>query len=284
MKALFFGLNVIDIQYLIETGIQQNKKYRAKEVELSIGGPAVNAAITFTVLGGDASYAGFINGHMFSHWIENELQTYKVICCDLSGKIPAVPVFSSIISSMNNGDRTIVYNPPEEHDGVIEADLLHDIELVLLDGFFIESAIKVAKLAKTSNIPVVLDGGSWKYGMDNLLPYIDIAICSENFITPYTTSIHNTIDMLISRGIQNVAFTRGGDPIVYTEMNTFNQFNVNKIEVIDTLGAGDIFHGAFCYFFLKHKNFIEALREASYIASYSCQFKGTREWIKYYDK
>ncbi|NET50891.1 MAG: sugar kinase, partial [Merismopedia sp. SIO2A8] len=49
----------------------------------------------------------------------------------------------------------------------------------------------------------------------------------------------------------------------------------------DTLGAGDIFHGAFCHYILQ-QNFTESLVAAAEIASNSCKFFGTRRWMEFY--
>jgi sugar/nucleoside kinase (ribokinase family) len=50
---------------------------------------------------------------------------------------------------------------------------------------------------------------------------------------------------------------------------------------VDTMGAGDIFHGAFCFFSSEGKGFVESLGEAANIAAESCRYKGTREWMKH---
>jgi sugar/nucleoside kinase (ribokinase family) len=48
---------------------------------------------------------------------------------------------------------------------------------------------------------------------------------------------------------------------------------------VDTLGAGDILHGAFCYYSSLGQVFQEALTNAVRVASESCRFRGTREWM-----
>jgi len=48
---------------------------------------------------------------------------------------------------------------------------------------------------------------------------------------------------------------------------------------VDTLGAGDIFHGAFCHFILQ-ESWEDALGKAAEVASHSCRYFGTREWMK----
>jgi sugar/nucleoside kinase (ribokinase family) len=54
--------------------------------------------------------------------------------------------------------------------------------------------------------------------------------------------------------------------------------DVPTVQAVDTLGAGDIFHGAFCHYILR-ENFPTALKQAAHIASFSCQFFGTRRWM-----
>ena len=55
---------------------------------------------------------------------------------------------------------------------------------------------------------------------------------------------------------------------------------VPTVETVDTTGAGDIFHGAFCYFAASGSGFVGALAEAANIAAESCRFHGTREWMQ----
>ncbi len=58
------------------------------------------------------------------------------------------------------------------------------------------------------------------------------------------------------------------------------ELKVPEIEVVDTLGSGDIFHGAFCHFILQDNDFIKSLEKATQIAGLSCTFYGTRKWIE----
>jgi sugar/nucleoside kinase (ribokinase family) len=53
------------------------------------------------------------------------------------------------------------------------------------------------------------------------------------------------------------------------------------VAAVDTMGAGDIFHGAFCYFFSIGYGFEESLERAAEIASESCRYRGTREWAEH---
>jgi sugar/nucleoside kinase (ribokinase family) len=82
-------------------------------------------------------------------------------------------------------------------------------------------------------------------------------------------------------GVTNIAITRGAAPICFHSNAASGSMKVPSINPIDTMGAGDIFHGAFCYFSSEGKGFVEALGEAAQIAADSCRYKGTREWMKH---
>jgi sugar/nucleoside kinase (ribokinase family) len=158
-------------------------------------------------------------------------------------------------------------------------DILDDVAIVLIDGHQMDISIAIAKLAKASNIPVAIDGGSWKSGFEKVLPNVKYAICSENFYPPACKDRQDVFDYLQELGIPHIAITQGENPIQYCDRTQRGEIEVPIIKAFDTLGAGDIFHGAFCHYILQ-TNFRESLSLAARIASNSCQFFGTRKWMK----
>jgi len=96
----------------------------------------------------------------------------------------------------------------------------------------------------------VLDGGSWKEGTDELLGFADTAICSNDFKPPGCANEDEVIDYLIGRGVANIAITKGAHPIRFQSDAASGSVRVPLIEPVDTMGAGDIFHGAFLLLFV----------------------------------
>jgi sugar/nucleoside kinase (ribokinase family) len=191
-------------------------------------------------------------------------------------------VFASIITSQHSGDRTIFsYHPDNKSD--INSSLnfkFNNYSLVLFDGFHPELAIGLAKEAFKNSIPTVLDGGSWKPGLDELLKYIDIAICSHDFKVPEGSDPASVFSHLHGRGVKQVAITNGGNNILCSEGNEVEELAGKPVTVVDTLGAGDIFHGAFCHYYNAGENFRPSIEKASIVASESCKSFGTREWMR----
>lgn len=83
---------------------------------------------------------------------------------------------------------------------------------------------------------------------------------------------------LASLGIAHIAITHGEKPIVYRSGAQNGEIEVPLVPAIDTLAAGDIFHGAFCNAILQ-SDFVTALTLAAEVAAFSCQFFGARQWL-----
>jgi len=280
--GLFHGLNTIDIQFLLDHYPAVNSKTKARKNGIYVGGPATNASVAFSWLKGKSLLISPVGMHHFTSFISGELYSKDIILLDPIASIKTEPTFASIVSNADSGDRTVFSYHPSSHEyqyNALPYDSLNDIDIVLLDGFYMKRAIEIARMANEQNIPVVLDGGSWKEGMEELLPLINIAICSSDFFPSGTAKVEEVFDFLMNKGINKIAVTRGKNPIYFSRNGGMEEIEIQKINAMDTLGAGDFFHGAFCYFYAKNGHFQEALQKASKIATLSCTAFGTREWL-----
>ena len=188
---------------------------------------------------------------------------------------------SSIIVTQATGDRAVVSMnavKTQADKTRIPDGCLHQVDIVLIDGHQIEVSAAIAQQAKSKGIPVVVDGGSWKPGLETVLPFADYAICSANFHPPNCQSTEDVVQYLRSLGVPQIAITHGEHPIEYWSHTETGVVHPTAVKAVDTLGAGDIFHGAFCHYILQ-ASFPTALEQAAKIAAYSCQFFGTRQWL-----
>ncbi len=285
LKGLFVGLTTIDIQYLVDTFPALNSKTVAGTFAMSVGGPATNAAITFAHLGGKSHLMSAIGNNQFTPFIESELHHYNVEFTDLSPLANQLPTVSSIVTT-RGGYRTVITTASLLTSNASDMTFIvhqDDYGVVLVDGFNMETCCIVAAQAKQCGIPVVLDGGSWKDGMERLLPSIDIAICSEHFLSPNGGDEDSVMEYLARQGVRYRAITSGECPIIYSVPDDNGEIAIEPVEVVDTLGAGDILHGAFCYYYALGNNFVPALLHASRVATLSCQAVGTRSWMNRLD-
>jgi len=277
--GLFVGLVTLDLIYLAECTPGVNQKVVASEYTVAAGGPATNAAVAFSYLGDRATVMGIVGQAEMAQLIRDDLTSCGVQIADLQPTTTQSPPISSIIVTQATGERAVVsINAVKSQvNSDVPEDILADVEIVLIDGHQMAVGKTIAILAKVKKIPVVIDGGSWKPGMSQLLPEVDYAICSANFYPPGCHTSAEVMAYLQGLGIPHIAITHGEKPIEYYWRGESGFLDVPIIQAVDTLGAGDVFHGAFCHYILR-ASFPDALAAAAQIAAKSCQFFGTRRW------
>lgn len=278
-SCLFLGLASVDLIYQLDNFPAPDSKNNCRDLKISGGGPALNAAVTFSFLGGKSKLISAFGKHHLAEIIKKDLSDNNVDFSDLFINTLSPPILSSIIIS-GDGERTIITSKPEfeKFSGIeLEAEAeKHDA--LLLDGFFPEAAIEAAKIFHRENKPVVFDGGSWKEKMEELLPFVTDAICSSSFFVPGLKSKSEILNYLMKSGVERAAVTNGGNAINFKTKNESGKVFPPKIQPVDTSAAGDIFHGAYVYYFLKYQDFEIALNHASKTAAESCKYFGSRKW------
>ena len=286
-KGLFVGLCTKDILFYTDDLPSHNHKSKTDDFATYIGGPAANAAITYAVLGGDATLATCLGDSTESQAMIEELNGYGVKVLNYSEYDVAPNTACIVVSS--DGKRTILSG---QHKFTVNREYdLSDYDFVLFDCNQQEISLDIlagfdgteGKL--TAKKPVVLDAGSWKSNIEKFLERADVVIASEDF---KDAEGHTIFEMKCDNS--HKAITRGERSILYcgtdllqndcAVLQNRKELPVEPVKAVDTLGAGDIFHGAFCYgYFEKGYSCEEALQYAGKVASESVKYRGPREWM-----
>ncbi len=279
-QGIFIGLSTIDVVYRLKEFPKKNSKVVADSQDAYVGGPATNASITFSQLGGRSTLVSAVGRHSMAAFVRDELQKFSVQLIDVTPDSNESPTVSSITVD-GSGHRNVisangkrVANPSAQ----VDAHAFDQAKVVMIDGHYPQVCLAWAREAKTRGVRVVLDAGSWKDGTEELLKSVDTAICSADFKPPACTSDEEVVEFLKGKGVARIAITKGPDPVVFSSGLTSGTLRVPAVSAIDTMGAGDVFHGAYCYFVATGLGFVEALGEAAEIAAESCKFHGTRAW------
>ncbi len=290
VRGLFVGVTTLDCIYQAERPPAANEKVMAIKSLTVAGGPATNAAVAFAQLGRQnrAMLASVLGEHSLTSLLREDLQGQGVILADLNPSRPGPPPVSSIVVSAATGDRAVISRSAADlkvEASQVSQEILDSVDIVLIDGHQMAVSAQIAQWAREQQIPVVVDAGSWKPNFETVLAAADVVVASANFYPPECEDAAAVFDYLRSHNIPKVAITNGAAPITYCNSSTKDSpresLEVPQVRAVDTLGAGDIFHGAFCHFFLTH-TFEEALIKASRTASFACQHWGTRDWTKIY--
>ena len=101
----------------------------------------------------------------------------------------------------------------------------------------------------------VLDGGSWKPWLTPLLGFVDVAVLSADFLPPLVPAddAQAIADFLRGFGITRTIRTNGPHPIQWWWDGESGEVPVPHVNAISTMGAGDIFHGAFVWALAQHR-------------------------------
>jgi sugar/nucleoside kinase (ribokinase family) len=163
--------------------------------------------------------------------------------------------------------------------------LIAESAVVELDGHHLMVARAAAERAAEAGRVILFDGGSWKPGTAELLPYLDVAVCSADFHPPGVSGHADTLKFLLDRGVRFAAISNGPEPIIWRTLDDNGETPVPAVKVADTLGAGDVLHGALANALtdnpaLTTNFFVRALMVSADVAASSCASFGTRGWMR----
>ncbi|GHG99685.1 PfkB family carbohydrate kinase [Streptomyces lanatus] len=287
-EGLFVGLCTLDVIQLVDHVPGPDEKLTAHEQTVAAGGPAANAAVTFAHLGGAARLLTAIGSHPLALAVTADLDRAGVSVTDLAPHATGPPAVSSIMVTASTGQRAVASTnatahrlaPPDDLGALVAA-----CDIVQFDGHHMELATATAQAARSAGRLTVLDAGSWKPGTEILLEWIDVAVCSADFRPPGTRTATDVLRLLRRQGVTWAAVTQGGRPILWAGPDSNGTVEVPSVPVADTLGAGDVLHGALTHHLATRRqptseDFVRALRAASLVAARSCGSFGTRAWMR----
>src|ERR671932_614934 len=104
-NALFVGMVTLDLVYLSAKLPGNNQKVVASDYTVAAGGPATNAAVTFSYLGNEATILGVVGTHPITHLIRDDLESHGGAIAPPDPPPPHPPPVSSIIVTQSTGDR-----------------------------------------------------------------------------------------------------------------------------------------------------------------------------------
>lgn len=282
LRGLFVGLTTLDIFYRLENTPRPNSKNIVQDQLIYAGGPAANAAVAFAALGGEATLYTALGRHPLASLARADLVAHGVKLIDSIPTFDGLPAIASIGVSPN-GDRLTLCRTKTSRPTVTPSAFPDaPPAIVLADGYLPELAVAAAGYVRSCGAPLVLDCEGWKPAYEDVLPAVDAAICGEDFRPPGCENPTDALRYVAEHGVRRRAVTQGERSLLWEEDDRSGSLSPPAVEAVDTLGAGDIFHGAYCYYAaaLPDAEFAEQLSKASAVASLSCEFFGTREWIR----
>lgn len=280
MTILAVGRATFDLGYACPRFPQEDSKLSATQFWAGAGGSALNGAVTARALGSEVRLLTMLGAGPFAAAVRAELSLYRVPVEDFADSAAEVLPVSSIVVVPAGGTRTIVDQQPTQRlaRAVPGPSVLDGVEVLYCDGFLPEIAVPLAQAARARGVPVVLDGGSWKPWTGELIAHVDHAVVSARFHPGGQPGKH-VLQAIHDLGPKFAAITRGPGLVEYSAPGEHGLIPPPLVEAVDTLGAGDIFHGAYCHYLAAGAAMPRALEAACEVAAESCRHYGTRAWI-----
>lgn len=278
-RVLCVGVAVIDMVMNLAEMPSKPEKYRARDAALVGGGCAATAAVAVARLGGRALLAGRLGQDAIGELIVGELESEGVDCTLLRRFSGRRSSFSSVFVD-DHGERQIVNfrdtELPDDPTWLIER--LPDFDVALADTHWSQGAAAVMAAARVAGKPGVLDAETPSRGAEGALRAGSHVAFSAQGLRAFaaTRDLGTGLELAAARLGGLVAVTDGARGVFWHEGGQRGHEPGFAVDSVDSLGAGDVWHGAFALALGEGQSLRSALRFANASAAIKCTRPGGR--------
>jgi sugar/nucleoside kinase (ribokinase family) len=252
MQALFIGHTYIDVTFLTDRMPTGDEKHVAKDYAVSFGGNAVTAAFCCAKLGIKPDLIAPVADDWLGRMFLDMAARYGV-----SLHVRKVGKSSLSVVMPNNGKRAILRGRDDSYPHPFPVLNLSGCRALHLDGHQPDAAIHYAKLFRQAGLLTSLDGGGIRDNTDELLGHIDVAVVAERLCEQMDLEPPAMLDYLKRRGCRIGGVTLGARGMLWYDesgaVRSLPSLAIAQDRIVDTSGAGDVFHGAYIFSYL-HDN------------------------------
>jgi sugar/nucleoside kinase (ribokinase family) len=275
-KILCAGGAVQDIIMRVDQFPAAGSKVQASEYLITSGGQAGNAAVAVARLGAQCSYIGAL-GDTDDEVANTIAKTFAGEGIDVSRalRVPGARSSVSIIMIDRTGEKMIATRrdtglssaTPKDPDGAVAS-----IDAVLLDNRYATLTLPICMAARKRNIPRVVD-------LDKPSPPDDPLVMGSTHVIASAEAMRDSTGLKdYGAALQKfgetykgfLAVTDGPAGVYWLDKGEMRHMDAFKVEAVDTLGAGDTFHGAFTYRLVETNDVVESMRFAAAAAAIKC--------------
>ena len=269
------GISVRDHVFRTERALDVGGKNLATSVSTHLGGPAANAAVTIAALGGSARLISNLGSDTAGDAIIADLERCGVDV-SLVRRLAGVssPVSSVVVDP--SGERTIINHTDHRLIDASRPVTIDDVtgsDSVLVDLRWPDGAQSAIAAAASSAIPTIVD-----FDLTTAEHPTDIIAAASHVVFARsalvqlagTDDIDDALHDVAASTEALIAVTLGGHGVRWIEQQRLRSMSAYSVDVVDTLGAGDVFHGAFALGVAAGRSVEDALRFASATSAIRC--------------
>lgn len=279
------GLNATDTLILLSKFPAYAGKVAFEREILSPGGQVASAMVTCARLGLRVKYIGTVGDDERARVQMESMRATGINLDDVQVRANCPNQTAYILIDETTGERTVLWRREEclrlepaniTTEQIVSGRLLH------IDGHDTPAVAKAAEIARRHGIPVTVDVDTIYHGFDKVLQHVDYLVASSEFPVQWTNerdpftaleTIQNEFHIRVA------AMTLGAHGALARVDGQFIYSPAFVVNCIDTTGAGDVFHGAFCYAVLQNMAMRDALEFSNAMAALNCTALGARGGI-----
>lgn len=279
------GLNATDTLLLVSRFPAYAGKEPFDEEMLSPGGQVASAMVACARLGLRVKYIGTVGDDERGRIQMESLRSSGINLDHVQVRKNTANQSAYIVIDRGTGERTVFWRRP---DGLrldpseITPAMIECARLLHIDGHDTDAVGKAARIARDRGIPVTVDVDTIYHGFDKVLPFVDYLVTSSEFPVRWTNEQDpfRALEMIQEEYRMRVAaMTLGAHGCLARCDGRFHYSPAYVVNCVDTTGAGDVFHGAFCYAVLRGMPMEEILDFSNALAALNCTALGARGGI-----
>jgi sulfofructose kinase len=284
------GLNATDTLLIVPRFPPYAGKAPFEQEIVSPGGQVASAMVACAHLGMRAKYIGTIGDDERGDIQWASLQSTGVNLDHVQRRKGCPNQSAYIVVDRSSGERTVFWSRPEclmlePHE--ITPEQITCARLLHIDGHDTAAVARAAGIAHQHGIPVTVDVDTIYHGFDRVLPFVDYRVASSEFPSAWTgrSDPFRALETLQEEyGMKVAAMTLGCHGALARADGRYFYAPGYVVDCVDTTGAGDVFHGAFCYAVLQGMQMLEALEFSNAMAALNCTALGARSGIRGMDE
>jgi sulfofructose kinase len=280
------GLNATDTVVIVPNFPAYAGKIAFQEEMICPGGQMASALVACARLGLRAKYIGAIGDDERGRIQRESLLGTGINLDHVQTRKNCPNQTAYIIIDRSTGERTVFWNRSEclrIDPDQITPEQITCARLLHIDGHDTAAVERAASIARRHGIPVTVDVDTMYQGFDRVLRNVDYLVASSEFPAAWTgvNDPFRALEAIQNEyGMKVAAMTLGAHGSLAREDGTFYYSPAFVVNCVDTTGAGDVFHGAFCYAVLQGMPMRDALEFSNAMAALNCTALGARGGIR----
>ena len=278
------GLNATDTLIPLAAYPTRGSKVEYRSASVMPGGQAATTVVACATWGLATRYVGKL-GEDDAARLHRQAFTRAGVDVHLT-TVPGAASPQSLILVDEGGERTVLCRRDDRlllQPGDLQREWIVNARALHVDGYETAAATQAAQWARQAGVPVIADLDELYPGVEDLIANVDYLIASRDF--PCRLMNDPNLESALRRmqirfGCRLTAATLGEQGVLAWDGRRFHQRAAYRVPVVDTTGAGDIFHAGFIYGFLQGWDLDRQLDFACAAAAMNCMEAGARGGIQ----